>query len=315
MGKIAFVFPGQGSQTVGMGLAAANENEQSKEIFEMADKRLGRELSSIIFSGPQDLLTKTVNAQPALLTTSIALLEYLKEAGITPDYTAGHSLGEYSALVASGAIEFTDAVYAVAKRGEFMEAAVPNGEGTMAAVLGLDRNILKEITDTVTNEGHSVQLANLNCPGQIVISGTVAGVEKAGELAKENGAKRVLPLNVSGPFHSELMKPAAEKFTSILDEITINNALIPVIANVTASPIDKKDEIKEKLIEQLYSPVLWEDSVEKLIELGVDTFVEIGPGKVLSGLIKKVNKNVRIFSVQDPESCNAALNALGGEEV
>ncbi|MBS4217784.1 ACP S-malonyltransferase [Bacillus sp. FJAT-49711] len=312
MGKIAFVFPGQGSQKVGMGLDAADESAKSKEIFEIADERLGRELSSIIFSGSQDLLTKTVNAQPALLTTSIALLEYLKEAGITPDYTAGHSLGEYTALVASGAIDFTDAVYAVAKRGEFMEEAVPNGEGTMAAVLGLDRNVLKEITDSVTKDGNSVQLANLNCPGQIVISGTVAGVEKAGKLAKENGAKRVLPLSVSGPFHSELMKPAAEKFTSILNEITIKDASIPVIANVTASPINKKNDIKIKLIEQLYSPVLWEDSVEKMIELGVDTFIEIGPGKVLSGLIKKINKNVRIFSVQDPESCRAALDAIGG---
>ncbi|MBS4193950.1 ACP S-malonyltransferase [Lederbergia citri] len=313
MGKIAFVFPGQGSQTVGMGQAAVNENKNSKEIFEMADNRLGRELSSLIFNGPQDLLTKTVNAQPALLTTSIALLEYLKEAGITPDYTAGHSLGEYSALVASGAIDFTDAVYAVSKRGEFMEEAVPNGEGTMAAVLGLDRSILKEITDTVTNGGHSVQLANLNCPGQIVISGTVAGVEKAGELAKEKGAKRVLPLNVSGPFHSELMKPAAEKFTSILDEINIKDAETPVITNVTANPINTKEDIKNKLIEQLYSPVLWEDSVEKMIDLGVDTFIEIGPGKVLSGLIKKVNRNVRVFSVQDPESCEVTLKALRGD--
>ncbi|MCJ8006231.1 ACP S-malonyltransferase [Lederbergia wuyishanensis] len=313
MGKIAFVFPGQGSQSVGMGQVAFNENEKSKEIFKIADNRLGRELSSIIFNGPQDLLTKTVNAQPALLTTSIALLEYLKEEGITPDYTAGHSLGEYSALVASGAIDFSDAVYAVSKRGEFMEEAVPNGEGTMAAVLGLDQGSLKEITDAVTIDGNSVQLANLNCPGQIIISGTVAGVEKAGEQAKEKGAKRVLPLNVSGPFHSELMKPAAEKFTSILNEINIKDADIPVITNVTASPINKNQDIKEKLIEQLYSPVLWEDSVQKMIELGVDTFIEIGPGKVLSGLIKKINKNVQIYSVQDPESCVATLIALRGE--
>ncbi|MBS4203819.1 ACP S-malonyltransferase [Lederbergia citrea] len=314
MGKIAFVFPGQGSQTVGMGKAIADANIKAKEIFESADRRLGNELSSIIFNGPQETLTQTTNAQPALLTTSIALLQSIQEAGIKADYTAGHSLGEYTALVASGAIEFTDAVYAVSKRGEFMEEAVPNGEGTMAAVLGLDRNVLQEITETITNSGDSVQLANLNCPGQIVISGTTKGVQRAGEKAKESGAKRVLPLQVSGPFHSSLMKPAAEKFRAILQEIELNDAAIPVIANVTAAPTISSDDIQEKLVKQLYSPVLWEDSVEKMIELGVDTFVEIGPGKVLSGLIKKVNRSVKTFSVQDPESCQLVIEALKGEE-
>ncbi|MBS4221596.1 ACP S-malonyltransferase [Lederbergia citrea] len=314
MGKIAFVFPGQGSQTVGMGKAIADANIKAKEIFESADRRLGNELSSIIFNGPQETLTQTTNAQPALLTTSIALLQCIQEAGIKADYTAGHSLGEYTALVASGAIEFTDAVYAVSKRGEFMEEAVPNGEGTMAAVLGLDRNVLQEITETITNSGDSVQLANLNCPGQIVISGTTEGVQRAGEKAKESGAKRVLPLQVSGPFHSSLMKPAAEKFRAILQEIELNDAAIPVIANVTAAPTISSDDIQEKLVKQLYSPVLWEDSVEKMIELGVDTFVEIGPGKVLSGLIKKVNRSVKTFSVQDPESCQLVIEALKGEE-
>ncbi|MBS4177156.1 ACP S-malonyltransferase [Lederbergia citrea] len=314
MGKIAFVFPGQGSQTVGMGKAIADANIKAKEIFESADRRLGNELSSIIFNGPQETLTQTTNAQPALLTTSIAFLQCIQEAGIKADYTAGHSLGEYTALVASGAIEFTDAVYAVSKRGEFMEEAVPNGEGTMAAVLGLDRNVLQEITETITNSGDSVQLANLNCPGQIVISGTTEGVQRAGEKAKESGAKRVLPLQVSGPFHSSLMKPAAEKFRAILQEIELNDAAIPVIANVTAAPTISSDDIQEKLVKQLYSPVLWEDSVEKMIELGVDTFVEIGPGKVLSGLIKKVNRSVKTFSVQDPESCQLVIEALKGEE-
>jgi len=313
MGKIAFVFPGQGSQVVGMGHAIADLNPKAREIFDMADKRLGSELSSIIFNGPQEELTKTTNAQPALLTTGIALLQCIQEAGIEPDYTAGHSLGEYTALVASGALDFTDAVYAVSKRGEFMEEAVPNGEGTMAAVLGLDRVTLQDVTDGVTSDGHSVQLANLNCPGQIVISGTVAGVEKAGIEAKEKGAKRVLPLQVSGPFHSALMQPAAEKFNAVLQNIEIKDALIPVIANVTASPITNHEVIQEKLVEQLYSPVLWEDSVVKMIELGVDTFIEIGPGKVLSGLIKKINRNVRTFSVQDPESCQATIEALREE--
>ncbi|HLU21937.1 MAG TPA: ACP S-malonyltransferase [Bacillaceae bacterium] len=309
MGKIAFVFPGQGSQTVGMGQAIANSNSTAQEVFNTADKRLGYDLSSIMFNGPQEKLTKTYYAQPALLTASIALAQVLREAGIEPDYNAGHSLGEYSALVASGALSFSDAVYAVSKRGELMEEAVPNGEGTMAAVLGLERNILADITESVTKDGFPVQLANLNCPGQIVISGTVAGVEKAGALAKENGAKRVLPLQVSGPFHSSLMKPAAEKFQSVLQELEINEAQIPVIANVTAEPIS---DIEDTLVKQLYSPVLWEDSVEKMIELGVDTFIEVGPGKVLSGLIRKINRDVKTYSVQDPDSCQSVIDTLKG---
>ncbi|MGE6258715.1 ACP S-malonyltransferase [Heyndrickxia sporothermodurans] len=312
MGKIAFVFPGQGSQTVGMGKSVVEQNAQSKAVLDSADQRLGYSLSNIIFKGPSDELTLTSNAQPALLTTSIAILKCLEEAGIQPDFTAGHSLGEYTALVAAGAIGFEDAVYAVHKRGEYMEEAVPNGEGTMAAVLGMDRNLLQKVTDEITANGNSVQLANLNCPGQIVISGTVKGVELASEMAKEQGAKRVLPLQVSGPFHSELMKPAAQKFVKVLDEITVNNANLPVIANVTASPMSDAQDIKEKLIEQLYSPVLWEDSVEKMLELGVDTFIEIGPGKVLSGLIKKINRNVKTYSVQDFETCQQVINDFHG---
>ncbi|WP_144461399.1 ACP S-malonyltransferase [Siminovitchia fortis] len=313
MGKIAFIFPGQGSQTVGMGKGAAETNEKAKKIFDQADLRLGYSLSSIIFEGPQEKLTLTANAQPALLTTSIALLQSMSEAGITPDYTAGHSLGEYTALVASGAIDFEDAVYAVHKRGVYMEEAVPDGKGTMAAVLGLDRDILQTVCESVTEEGDAVQLANINCPGQIVISGTVAGVQKAGEKAKEQGAKRVLPLQVSGPFHSSLMKPAAEKFSNILNEISIRDASVPVVVNVTAAPETTKEAFQEKLIEQLYSPVLWEDTVQKLIDLGVDKFVEIGPGKVLSGLVRKVDRNVRTMSVQDPESCQQAIQLLRGE--
>ncbi|MEK3887010.1 ACP S-malonyltransferase [Bacillus sp. FSL K6-3431] len=310
MGKIAFVFPGQGSQKVGMGRAIAEADEDAMAIFNEADNRLEQPLSALIFEGTQEELTKTTNAQPALLTTGVALLQCLQAAGIKPDYTAGHSLGEYTALVASGVMQFSDAVYAVRKRGELMEEAVPNGEGTMAAVLGFDRERLLEVTESITNDGHSVQLANLNCPGQIVISGTVSGVELASAKAKEQGAKRVLPLQVSGPFHSELMKPAAEKFAAVLSGIEMNDAKIPVIANVTAGPLHASEDIEGKLIEQLYSPVLWEDSIEKMVELGVDTFIEIGPGKVLSGLIKKINRDVTTLSVQDPESCRQAIEAL-----
>ena len=314
MGKIAFLFPGQGSQTVGMGQALANAEQSVSETFKKADEVLGESLSTLIFEGPQEKLTLTTNAQPALLTTSIAILNYFSQFGIRPDYTAGHSLGEYSALVASEAISFEDAVYAVRKRGELMEEAVPNGEGTMAAVLGIDRHKLIDVTETVTAGGNPVQLANLNCPGQIVISGSKLGVEEASVKAKEAGAKRVIPLDVSGPFHSSLMKPAAEKFESILENIEIKNAVVPVIGNVTAEPMTDASEFKKRLVEQLYSPVLWEDSVAKMLELGVDTFIEIGPGKVLSGLVKKVDRSAKTFAINDAETCAAVVAALKEEK-
>ncbi|KIL20892.1 Malonyl CoA-acyl carrier protein transacylase [Bacillus safensis] len=313
MTKIAFLFPGQGSQKIGMGKDLFDQEAVSKAVFEEADNTLGFDLSSMIFEGDAEELTLTFNAQPALLTTSIAILKKFEESGIKADYAAGHSLGEYTALVAAGALSFKDAVYAVRKRGELMNEAVPAGEGAMAAILGLDKAALEEVTKEVTESGHLVELANLNCPGQIVISGTAKGVELASEKAKEKGAKRAIALEVSGPFHSALMKPAAEKFTDVLSKLDIADAKTPVISNVTADIVTSRDEIVTKLIEQLYSPVRFEESVERLIDLGVTTFIEIGPGKVLSGLVKKVNRRLTTISVSDQETIEAAIQTLKGD--
>jgi len=313
MTKIAFLFPGQGSQKIGMGKDLFDQEAVSKAVFEEADKTLGFDLTSMIFEGDAEELTITFNAQPALLTTSIAILKKFEESGIKADYAAGHSLGEYTALVAAGALSFKDAVYAVRKRGELMNEAVPAGEGAMAAILGLDKAALEEVTKEVTESGHLVELANLNCPGQIVISGTAKGVELASEKAKEKGAKRAIALDVSGPFHSALMKPAAEKFTDVLSKLDIADAKTPVISNVTADIVTSRDEIETKLIEQLYSPVRFEESVERLIDLGVTTFIEIGPGKVLSGLVKKVNRRLTTISVSDQETIEAAIQTLKGD--
>lgn len=309
MGKIAFVFPGQGSQAVGMAKDAHDHVPASANIFRTADETLGFSLSSLIFEGPDTELKQTSNTQPALLTASFALLEAFKEKGIEPDYVAGHSLGEYSALVAADVLTFADAVSIVRARGQYMEQAVPGGQGAMAAVLGADREALGVLCRDVSAGGHAVELANMNCPGQIVISGVKEGVAAVAERVKEAGGKRAIPLEVSGPFHSSLMKEAANKLADKLSGVTFSPARVPVVANVTARPAED-GKIPQLLTEQVYSPVLWEDSVTWLIEQGVDTFVEIGSGSVLTGLIKKTDKTVSLYNVNSLETLEATAAAL-----
>lgn len=313
MGKLAFVFPGQGSQAVGMGKDIYDEVPEAGELFRTADEKLGFDLSDLIFNGPEAELKMTANTQPALLTTSYSLYRIFASKGITPDYFAGHSLGEYTALTAAGVLSFEDAVATVRARGQFMEQAVPGGQGAMAAVLGAERGALADLCAAITAEGNLVELANINCPGQIVVSGSRAGVDALVERVKEAGGKRAIPLEVSGPFHSSLMRSAAERLEEVLAGIHYTDASVPVVVNVTAQPVHKAAEVPALLTQQVYSPVLWEDSVRWLIEQGVDTFVEIGPGNVLTGLLKKIDKNVRGLNVNSLESLEQAAAALKEE--
>lgn len=310
MTKIALMFPGQGSQSSGMGHELSQSHNAARTVFEKANQALGRDLSSIIFEGEEAELKKTANTQPALLTTGTAIWRILEEQGLEADFACGHSLGEYTALVANGALNFSDAVKLVETRGKLMEEAVPDGQGAMAAVMGLSKEDLLEIAKEVRDLNEVAEPANYNADGQIVISGTASGVAKACELAKEQGARRAISLNVSGPFHSSLMKPASEKMRSVLETIKIYDFTMPVIANVTALPYGSTSQVKELLVDQIHSPVRWTETIHYLLDQGVDTFIEAGPGKVLAGLVKKANRRATVLPVYDEETLEKALEAL-----
>jgi [acyl-carrier-protein] S-malonyltransferase len=307
--KIAFIFPGQGSQYPGMGRELAQSFAVARAAFEEADAALGFAISRLCFEGPAEELQLTANTQPAILTVSVAAARVLREKGISADYVAGHSLGEYSALVAAGALSLTDAVRLVRKRGQYMQEAVPVGVGAMAAGLGLDGAALEGICREVA-QGDVVSPANLNSPGQVVIAGSAAAVARAVELAKGRGAKRAIMLNVSAPFHCALMKPAQDRLSVDLDATQVEDPQVPLVNNVGAELVTSAAAVREGLKQQVTAPVRWEESVRRLRAEGVEQFVEVGPGKVLSGLVRQIDRAAECLRVEDSVTLNEVVARL-----
>jgi [acyl-carrier-protein] S-malonyltransferase len=308
MQHYAFIFPGQGSQHPGMGRELAENFKIAKESFQEADDALGFKLSTMCFEGPEEALKLTANTQPAILAASVAAFRVLKaESPLTASFVAGHSLGEYSALVAAGALDFADALRTVRARGSFMQDAVPVGVGAMAAILGVENDVLADICREAA-QGEVVSPANFNSPGQIVIAGHTGAVNRAIEIAKARGFRKAMLLPVSAPFHCALMQPAAERLAGVLEKISVSALATPVVTNVEATPNSDAGRVKELLVSQVCSPVLWDASVQQMVASGVTAFVEIGPGKVLTGLVKRIDKEAQGFNVQDA----AGVKALAG---
>ncbi len=309
MGKVAFLFPGQASQYPGMGKELAEKFPAAGAVFTEADQALGLSISQLCFEGSEDALKLTENTQPAMLTVSVAIYRILEEKGIAPHYVAGHSLGEYSALVTAGSLAFADAVKLVRLRGEYMQQAVPAGEGAMAAIMGLAPAQVAQLCKKAAN-GQVVGPANLNSPDQTVISGHAGAVKRAVELASASGAKRAVVLPVSAPFHCELMMPAQEKLASDLRRTAFAPLRVPLVTNVDAELISSGEEAREALIRQVSLPVRWEESMHALIEEGVSIFVEVGPARVLSGLLRQIERSVHCFNVEDEKSLLSTLDKL-----
>lgn len=306
--KIAFVYSGQGAQYSGMGQELYENHEIVRTLFNEASAALNIDVAALCFE-ENELLNQTTYTQPAILTLSTAIDALLKEKGIEPEVIAGLSLGEYSAFVKAGVLDFTEAVKLVKKRGQYMTEAVPLGEGAMSAVLGLDRETIMEACQEASDLG-VVSPANYNMPGQIAIAGLKEAVDKAGEILLEKGAKRVVPLQVSGPFHTALLQPAAEQLAEALKEVTVNDPDLPVISNTTTKVFTTKEEILDTMVKQVMSPVYWEDGVRAMIDLGVDTFIEVGPGKTLSSFIKKIDKSVLTLNVENNKTLEKTLTKL-----
>ncbi len=313
MAKLAYLFPGQGSQSVGMGRDLCAHSPAALKVFDDADGLLGAKISTVCFYGPEDTLRQTVYTQPALFVTSVAALRALEEAGAPkPEAVAGHSVGEYAALVAAGALSLETGLHLVERRAQEMHRAAITTPGAMAAVLGLSAtDVVAACREAEADGAGAVQVANFNGGGQVVISGTVAGVEKASEIAKTNGAKRVVALNVSGAFHSSLMSGAAHSMAAVLAATTVRDASLPVVANLTADYETEAADIKANLAAQIDNPVRWEESIGRLAADGFDTFIEVGSGTVLSGLMKRVAPSAVVYNVGDMAGLQGVLSALG----